>query len=168
MPTVCRYRSPVSDCPEFDVEDRAIEVRVDDTRLAELAQEQFGIDDWPDSDQEWRDRWIDTVICLIDSVNRCDGLLTMTAPPGWRRPGLEIGYDTIADACSLPDWIAVHLRTTASGSEICSRRYFTVDDMQCLTSDGSFTDSRDSEGFVRGLVRDLEIEVNNLYRKFAG
>lgn len=45
-----------SDCPGFDVEDRAIELRAADTILAEPAQKQYGLDGWPEIDPEWRDR----------------------------------------------------------------------------------------------------------------
>lgn len=50
-----------SDGPQFDVEDRTIELRVDEAILAQLAQEHYAADDWPDTDQQWRRRWLDTV-----------------------------------------------------------------------------------------------------------
>ncbi|WP_280425480.1 hypothetical protein, partial [Nocardia carnea] len=113
-------------------------------------------------------RWLDTVAGLLDHVNRCDGLLTMSTPARWRQPSIRIVYDLIADACTDPDGIAVHLSTDASGSEICSRRYFNPRDLQFITAGGRITAEPDLGNLVRGLVRDLEIEINNLYREFAG
>ncbi|WP_043736005.1 hypothetical protein [Nocardia asiatica] len=158
----------VSDHPASDVEDRKIELRVDDTLLARLAHEHHAEDDWPDTNQQWRKQWLDTVTTLINRAHGYDGLLTMSTPAGWRRPAIEIVYDMIADACSGPDGIALHLRTVDTGSEICTRRYFSVEDMQFLTVDGRVADTPDIEAVVRGLVCDLEMEINNLYREFVG
>lgn len=155
--------------PEFDAEDRNIEIRVDETILVKMAEKKCDIDDWLDTGQEQRERWLNIVTGLIDRVNRCEGLLTMSTPARWRQPAIQIAYDLITDARTEPYGIAVHLRTVDSGSEICSRRYFTADNMQFITADGRIiTDEPDIEDLLRGLVRDLEIEMNNLYHEFAG
>uniref|UniRef100_UPI002458CF76 hypothetical protein n=1 Tax=Nocardia carnea TaxID=37328 RepID=UPI002458CF76 len=46
-------------------------------------EEQYDTQDWPDTDEQWRKRWLDTVAGLLDHVNRCDGLLTMSTPARW-------------------------------------------------------------------------------------
>ncbi|MGW4720853.1 hypothetical protein [Nocardia sp. NPDC004260] len=153
--------------PEFNAEDRTIELRIDETILVKMAEENWDIDDWPHTDRERRKLWLNIVTGLIDRVNRCDGLLTMSTPARWRQPAIQIAYDLITDACTQPRGIAIHLRTVDTGSEICSRRYFNADDMQFITADGRITDEPDIEDLLRGLVRDLEVEINNLYREFA-
>uniref|UniRef100_UPI0024572558 hypothetical protein n=1 Tax=Nocardia carnea TaxID=37328 RepID=UPI0024572558 len=75
--------TPTSEHSEFDVENRNIEVHLDETHLARMIEEQYDTQDWPDTDEQWRKRWLDTVAGLLDHVNRCDGLLTMSTPARW-------------------------------------------------------------------------------------
>ncbi|WP_432421518.1 hypothetical protein, partial [Nocardia carnea] len=87
-------------------------------------------------------RWLDTVAGLLDHVNRCDGLLTMSTPARWRQPSIRIVYDLIADACTDPDGATYRAesgatRNTRSSGDATSRpgiNHHTCSNATCSTA----------------------------------